>query len=84
MLIDPKNYGLSSKTVCEKIDDEHIAIFLDRKSRIIMADGKKILEKARKIRKKSPRTKVSFKTNAPICSKTRNLLAQNDIMILEL
>jgi hypothetical protein len=49
--IDPKKFGLPPKTVIEKLGDNHYALVLDRKSRVIMADGKKIVAKADKIKK---------------------------------
>ena len=48
------------------------------KSRIIMKDGKKILEAANKI-KTEIKTTVFFATTAPICSKTKAYLKENKI-----
>tara|TARA_B110000014_G_scaffold89285_1_gene61365 strand:+ start:267 stop:551 length:285 start_codon:yes stop_codon:yes gene_type:complete len=48
------------------------------KSRIIMKDGKKILEAANKI-KTEIKTTVFFATTAPICSKTKAYLKENNI-----
>jgi hypothetical protein len=81
-LIDPKKFGLHPKTVIEDIGKDHLAIVTNRKSRIIMSDGKKILEKAEKIIKDRPRTRVSLKTSAPLCSKTKAFLNENGINIL--
>ena len=47
--VDPKKFGLPARTVLEQITSNAIAIVMQRKSRIIMADGKKIIEKARRI-----------------------------------
>ena len=48
--LDSKDFGLASRTVIEKLDGDIIALIIDRKSRIIMADVKKSLEKLRKIK----------------------------------
>lgn len=42
--IPPKEFGLPVRTVLKQIDDNTIAIVMNRKGRIIMGDGKKILE----------------------------------------
>ena len=39
--IDPKEFDLASRTILEQIDAKTIAIVIKRKSRIIMADGRK-------------------------------------------
>ena len=49
MNIDPKKYGLNTRTVLIENEQKEIIIVINRKSRIIMKDGRKILEKARKI-----------------------------------
>jgi hypothetical protein len=49
--IDPQQFSLPARTVIEKLGDNHYALVLDRKSRVIMADGKKIVAKADKIKK---------------------------------
>ncbi len=69
-----KHFGLPARTVLEQIDDDTIAIVINRKSRIIMADGKKIAEKVKKIQEKQPSTVVVLKTTAPVCSKTVSFL----------
>jgi hypothetical protein len=38
---NPKEFGLPARTVIEQIDKNTIALVIDRKSRIIMSDGKK-------------------------------------------
>lgn len=81
-MIDPKRFGLHARTVLEEIDDMTVAIVINRKSRIIMADGKKILEKAGMIRQCSPGVKIILKTSAPVCSKTTQFLAANSIMVI--
>ena len=51
------------------------------KSRIIMKDGKKILEIAKKI-KTEIKTSVFLATTAPVCSKTKAYLKENKIEII--
>ena len=81
-ILDPKLYGLPPRTVLKKITGRHIAIVINRKSRIIMSDGKKILEKAEKIKKKQKSMKVSLETSAPVCSKTVKFLSDNKIEVI--
>ena len=77
--IDPKEFGLPPRTVVEKIATDTLAIVIDRKSRIIMADGRKIVEKARKIRQGRPGVKIILKSSSPVCGKTSNFLSENGI-----
>ncbi|MEA3547922.1 MAG: hypothetical protein U9R66_09685 [Thermodesulfobacteriota bacterium] len=77
--IYPKEFGLPSRTVVEKIAADTLAIVIDRKSRIIMADGRKILEKAGKIRQEKPAMKIILKSSAPVCSKTNKFLSEHGI-----
>ena len=58
-----------------------MAIVIDRKSRLIMADGRKIIAKAKKIKALRPETDLSLRTTAPICSKTKLFLEENDIEV---
>ncbi|THB79369.1 MAG: hypothetical protein D6B25_01680 [Desulfobulbaceae bacterium] len=81
--MDPCQFNLSSRTILEQIDNDTIALVINRKSRIIMADGHKIVEKAEKIRREKPITKVALKSSAPICSKTKVFLEEAGIKILE-
>ena len=78
-IINPKQFGLTSRTsLVEKKNT--IAIVIDRKSRIIMKDGKRILDQANAIQKRKKKP-VSLLTSAPVCSKTKTLLLENDIAI---
>jgi hypothetical protein len=77
--LDSKTLGLHPRTIVEQIGRHAIAIVLKRKSRIIMADGEKILAKAEKIKKAKPDVRVMLKTSAPVCSKTVQYLADNGI-----
>ena len=81
-ILESSKYNLSSRTVLAEIENNHIAIVKNRKSRIIMKDGKKILETAKQIQAASPKTKVSLITNAPVCSKTTKYLLENGIEVI--
>ena len=82
MNLSPKEFGLPAQTVLEQIDDNLIAIVVDRKSRIIMADGKKVLEKAKKIKEVQPFITIVLKTTAPVCSKTIQFLEAEEIKVI--
>ncbi len=79
--IDPKEFGLPTRTVLEMLDGNTLAIVIDRKSRIVMADGKKIIDKANKLKEVRPGTNIVFKTSAPVCSKTTKFLNENGVNI---
>ena len=81
-LLDPKSFGLSRKTIVREIDRNTLALVINRKSRIIMADGRKIIAKAEKIRRLKPGIRVTLETTAPVCSKTLQYLEENDIQVL--
>lgn len=74
MRLNPRDYGLSARTLIEKIDKNTIALIIDRKSRIIMTDGKKILQKIHQIKETLPAVRVELITTAPVCSKTKTFL----------
>ena len=79
--IDPREFGLHARTVLEQVDEHTVALVMDRKSRIIMADGRKIVEKVKKIQKARPNLTVVLKTSAPVCSKTLAFLDKAGIAI---
>lgn len=81
-LLDPKEYSLPIRTVIEMVDDNLVAIVINRKSRIIMADGKKIREKIVKIQQALPQLSYALKTTAPVCSKTAAFLEDNNIQVI--
>jgi len=82
MKLNPKEYGLPARTLIEQIDENTIALVIARKSRIIMADGRKMLDKISKMKKNRPSVAVVLKTTAPVCSKTKNFLEGEGIQIL--
>ena len=75
----PKDFGLSSKVRLIKYND-HIGIVIDRKSRIIMKDGLRILNQSKKIKQIS-NSVIRLYTSAPVCSKTKVFLKKNNILI---
>ena len=81
--IDPKLYGLRSRITLRK-NKKDIYIVIDRKSRVIMKDGYRILEIAKKIRNFEIGKNVSVLSGAPLCSKTRKFLTENNITIKSL
>jgi hypothetical protein len=82
MMLSPKEFGLPRRTVLEQVDESTVAIVINRKSRIIMADGRKILEKFEKIKKIRPSCIVALKTTAPVCSKTVQFLETEGIQLI--
>ena len=77
--LSPKDYGLTSKVKLIQSDD-HIGIVIDRKSRIIMKDGLRILDQSKKIKQIS-NSVIRLYTSAPVCSKTKVFLKKNNILI---
>lgn len=77
-----KEFGLPARTVIEQLDANRIAIVVDRKSRIVMADGKKILDKFNTIRTHRPQAAFALKTTAPVCSKTKSFLDSEGIQLI--
>ncbi len=80
--IDPKEFGIKGKTIIEEMGENAYAIVINRKSRIIMSDGIKILEKAEKMRSVIAGAEVSLSTSAPICGKTSAFLKKHSIMVI--
>jgi len=60
-----------------------IAIVKNRKSRIIMKDGLKILEMANQIKQMEKTARVVLITNAPVCGKTKAYLEGRNILVLQ-
>ena len=75
--IDSKQFGLNSRTILANHNDG-IAIVVNRKSRVIMKDGSRILDQVSLIRKKTKQPLLLL-TCAPVWSKSKLFLAQNNI-----
>ena len=82
MKLDPEKYGLSTGVVLIENDQKEIIISINRKSRIIMKDGIKIVVQAHQIQRQEKKT-ISVKTNAPVCSKTKQFLQKKGIEVRE-
>ena len=82
--IDPKRYNLSSRTILRQIGKNNISIIINRKSRIIMKDGQRIMEQAQAIHRINSNMIITVLTSAPVCSKTRSFLLEKNIYIKEL
>jgi len=82
--INPKIYNLSPRTTLLQNSTGDLFIVINRKSRLIMMDGEKILNTVSTIHRVDTNKNVSVLTSAPVCSKTRALLQKNNIKILEL
>ena len=79
--IDPKKFNLSKKVVIEKTTSS-LSIIINRKTRIIMKDGRRLLEQANQIKKVSNKP-ISIFTTAPVCSKTKAFLSNNNVEIIQ-
>ena len=79
--IDPKTFNLNSRVVVEKRKNA-LGLVVNRKSRIIMKDGKRLLEQVSQIKKFSKKPVLVF-TTAPVCSKTKKFLRDNNVEIVK-
>ena len=79
--IKASGFGLSRRTKIAIDEKRDHYIIKNIKSRIIMKDGKKIVEIAKKI-KTEINTNVFLATRAPICSKTKGYLKENKIVTI--
>ena len=77
--LEPQSYGLNNRTNLVRVDNS-IGIIIDRKSRIIMKDGHRIVKQAYAIQIKENKPVVLI-TSAPVCSKTKQYLSANNILI---
>ncbi len=79
--IDPKLFSLPPSTKLEQVGTNQYKIIIQRKSRIIMKDGKGIAAKADKIKSHVPNATVSLKTSTSVCSKTKIFLEEHGISV---
>ena len=79
-LIDPLTVGAPKRSNVARDSDNNIYIVKNIKSRIIMKDGLKLLALAKKV-KTVKNVTVSLATTAPVCSKTKKYLEENEIKI---
>ncbi len=78
-IIEPSKYGLNKRNKIYETIDGEIAIVIDRKSRIIMKDGYRLMEIVEKINKADQGVTIVFITTASMCSKTKAFLEKNGI-----
>ena len=81
--IDPKLFSLPPSTKLKQVGSNQFDIIIQRKSRIIMKDGKGVVAKVDKIKRHVPKAKISLRTSAPVCSKTKVFLKERGISVLE-
>ena len=81
--IDPALFNISSRTKLFMDDLGNINMLIERKSRIIIKDGKKIIAISKKIKSINEKNRLTVFTSAPVCSKTKGLLEKNKIYIKE-
>ena len=79
--IDPQIFGLAKRVKLCNAGEEGVDIIIERKSRLIMKDGIKIIATANQIKGSKKIKTVSLKTSAPVCSKTKSLLTKNNIEV---
>ncbi len=82
--VNPKTYNLSSRIKLLQDSAGSLFIVIDRKSRIIMKDGIRVVKIAEHIKEVNQNKKISLLTSAPVCSKTKVLLLKNNILVLSL
>ena len=76
--INPVSFGAPPRSKLGIDLNNNVYIVKNIKSRIIMKEGEKILNLAKKIKTKKT-TKIYLATTAPICSKTKAYLEENQI-----
>ncbi|MBN2415626.1 hypothetical protein JXO52_07280 [bacterium] len=76
--------GLTSRDRVFVEESRHWFLVIERRSRIIMADGKRLLDKIRAVQEVFPDIHVDIRSGAPVCGKTRAFLAEHDIAIVPL
>ena len=79
--VDTKKYNLSSRVSLQENSSNELCIVINRKSRIIMKDGYRILEIAEKIKQVENKRKVKVLSSAPVCRKTRAFLNKKGLSL---
>ncbi len=83
-LIDSKKFGTGVRTPIGKTQEGQVFLIKDRKSRLIMKDGKQISDQIKKVKLLMPGSNVALATCAPICSKTTQYFADHEIDVYQL
>jgi len=79
--IDPAIFNLPSRSLIEETSENSFTIVMEKRSRIVMKDAEKVLEKAKKIKERFPTALVGLRISGPICSKSVNFLAEHGIEV---
>jgi hypothetical protein len=80
-VLDPTDYGLPKHIILEEYNGG-IALVVKRKSRIVMADGRRIVSMVSILRIQAGDRNIVLKTTAPVCSKTIQFLAEYGIAVI--
>ena len=78
--IDPAKYNLHSRLKLLG-KNKRVFIVIDRKSRIIMKDGHRIVKMAKQIAQIEVEKEISVLSSAPVCKKTRKFLLEKHIVV---
>ena len=78
--INPTKYNLHSRVKLLG-KDKNIFIVINRKSRIIMKDGHRIVKMAKQITQIEVKKEISVLSSAPVCKKTRKFLLEKHIVV---
>jgi len=81
-LLNAEDYRLAKRTKLIMLKKDRIGIIKKRKSRIIMKDGRQILDIAGQIRKVDAGLSIALLISGPICGKTTKFLNENQIEII--
>tara|TARA_B100001758_G_scaffold218008_1_gene205207 strand:+ start:2712 stop:2975 length:264 start_codon:yes stop_codon:yes gene_type:complete len=80
--VDPLDYNLPTRTKLLKDGSGSLFIVIDRKSRVVMKDGNRVLNIAKRIKEVNQNTNISLLTSAPVCSKTKEFLLKHNVSVL--
>ena len=78
--INPTKYNLHPRVKLLG-KDKRVFIVIDRKSRIIMKDGHRIVRIVKQINQVEVDKEVSVLSGAPVCKKTKKFLLENHVVI---
>ena len=82
--VDPKTYNLSPRVKLLEDNRGSLFVLIDRKSRVVMKDGHRIVKIVEDIKKVNQNKNISLLTSAPVCSKTKKHLLKYSIPVLAL
>ena len=79
--IEIADLKLPPSMTLDQVNDSRFILTINRKSRIIMKDGRKLLEKLQPIRAHIPDARIEIRASAPICSKTQRFLKDKGFVV---